>query len=296
MPAGEREVPGRCRRGYLCTSLSVLHRCAERSRPRPDRILTVENPTGDLGFTESESAVIRPYFRTQERRSLADAEREWLLEHSGEFQSWHYAGHSQFNAGDPLASGLILKDIDRPDGWLTLRDIFTRMKLPEATLAVLSGCESGSILPDQIDEYVGLPSGFLFAGATCVVASLWAVPDLATAVLMGRFYANWRGRGMHIGAALREAQRWLRDDIKTGAAGRRGRRRRVPGTRDRPRAARRCRRQRDALVRTRIPTHRRSAAWPTGPHSQPSAWRTLVRSPRVEIRHPDLRPRRDHAN
>src|SRR5262249_16292753 len=70
--------------------------------------------------------------------------------------------------------------------------------------------------PDQIDEYVGLPSGFLFAGATCVVASLWSVPDLATAVLMGRFYANWRERGLHIGAALREAQRWLRDDIKSG--------------------------------------------------------------------------------
>ncbi len=90
------------------------------------------------------------------------------------------------------------------------------MKLPETTLAVLSGCESGSIRPDQIDEYVGLPSGFLFAGATCVVASLWSVPDLATAVLMSGFYANWRERGMHIGAALREAQRWLRDDIKTG--------------------------------------------------------------------------------
>jgi CHAT domain-containing protein len=197
-------------------SLSILHRCAVRSRPRPDRLLTVENPTGDLGYTECESALIRAYFATQERRWLADAQREWLLDHSSRFQSWHYAGHSWFNLGDPLASGLVLEDKGRRDRWLTLRDIFTRMKLPEATLAVLSGCESGSVLPDEIDEYVGLPSGFLFAGATCVVASLWAVPDLATAVLMGRFYANWRERGMHIGAALRDAQRWLREEIKTG--------------------------------------------------------------------------------
>lgn len=231
-------------------SLSILHRCAERSRPRPDRLLTVENPTGDLGFTEAESAVIRPHFANQERRWLADARREWLLDHSGRFQSWHYAGHSWFNPRDPLASGLVLEDKNRPDRWLTLRDVFTTMKLPEATLAVLSGCESGSIMPDQIDEYVGLPSGFLYAGATCVVASLWTVPDLATALLMGRFYANWRERGMHIGAALREAQRWLRDDIETGAQLREevATEAFLDHVTD-PRRRERCRRHRDALAR-----------------------------------------------
>jgi CHAT domain-containing protein len=73
---------------------------------------------------------------------------------------------------------------------------------------------------------------------------------MATAVLMGRFYANWRGRGLLIGAALREAQRWLRDDIKTGAQ---LREEVATGAfLDRvtdPERRNRCRRQRDALVR-----------------------------------------------
>ena len=259
-------------------SVSILHRCAERSRPHPDRLLSVENPTGDLGFTESESAVIRLIFATQDRRWLVDAQREWLLDHSGEFQSWHYAGHSWFNPRDPLGSGLVLEGVDRPDRWLTLRDIFTRMKLPAVTLAVLSGCESGSILPDQIDEYVGLPSGFLFAGATCVVASLWAVPDLATAVLMGRFYANWRRQGMHIGAALRKAQRWLRDDIKIAQL-----REEVATDMFLDHVTDPERRSAADVSGTlwcvRIPSHRPSRAWRIGPPSQLLAWLTHDRNP-----------------
>jgi CHAT domain len=54
-----------------------------------------------------------------------------------------------------------------------------------------SACETASIgteLPDQ----VVLPAGLLQAGVAGVVASLWAVPDATTAVLMARFHALWR--------------------------------------------------------------------------------------------------------
>src|SRR5439155_23647337 len=82
-------------------------------------------------------------------------------------------------------------------------------------LTVLSGGESGMIELGQSDEYVGLPSGFLFAGARCVVSTLWAVYDLSSALLMDRFHRAWLA-GQPIGAALRAAQRWLRDDILNG--------------------------------------------------------------------------------
>ena len=71
------------------------------------------------------------------------------------------------------------------------------------------------LLPDRVDEYVGLPSGFLYAGAACVLSTLWAVYDISSALLMDRFHAEWLG-GKSIGAALREAQRWLREDIVSG--------------------------------------------------------------------------------
>ncbi len=60
------------------------------------------------------------------------------------------------------------------------------------------------------EEYVGVPAGFLIAGVPCVLSSLWAVPDLSTALLMERFYRNHLIGRMDITAALREAQASVR--------------------------------------------------------------------------------------
>jgi CHAT domain-containing protein len=95
------------------------------------------------------------------------------------------------------------------------RHLLLSLHLPENQLTVVSGCESGLLNPDPADEFVGLPSGFLYAGAACVVSSLWAVSDLSSALLVARFHAEWLG-GQSVGAALREAQRWLRQDIVSG--------------------------------------------------------------------------------
>jgi CHAT domain-containing protein len=59
------------------------------------------------------------------------------------------------------------------------------------------------------EEYLGLPAGFILAGAKSVVGSLWAVQDWPTALLMVRFYDNLLG-GLALPQALRQAQHWLR--------------------------------------------------------------------------------------
>jgi CHAT domain-containing protein len=102
----------------------------------------------------------------------------------------------------------------RREEWLTLRDVFTPLHLPQNVLTVLNGCESGMVETDRVDEYVGLASGFLFAGATCVLSTLWAVYDLSSALLALRFHELWL-EGRSAGVALAEAQRWLRS-IATG--------------------------------------------------------------------------------
>ena len=55
------------------------------------------------------------------------------------------------------------------------------------------------------DEVVGMSRGFLFAGASTLVQSLWRVEDASTARLMERFYLALE-RGRPAGAALRHAQ------------------------------------------------------------------------------------------
>jgi CHAT domain-containing protein len=53
---------------------------------------------------------------------------------------------------------------------------------------------------------VGLTRGFMYAGASRVVASLWKVDDVATSELMGRFYRGMLKEGLPPAAALRQAQ------------------------------------------------------------------------------------------
>ncbi|MCX7840277.1 MAG: CHAT domain-containing protein, partial [Anaerolineae bacterium] len=109
---------------------------------------------------------------------------------------------------DPLDSALYLTN-DEP---LTLNKVFAEMDLRATRLVVLSACETGiSDMRQSPDEYIGLPAGFLQAGAAGVVSSLWTVNDASTALLMIRFYENHLQRGQTPAAALRAAQQWLRD-------------------------------------------------------------------------------------
>jgi len=74
---------------------------------------------------------------------------------------------------------------------------------------VLSACET-SVRPDHGDMALALAGAFLCAGAQAVLASLWAVSDAVTALLMEHFYAALAG-GSRPAAALRQAQRQVRD-------------------------------------------------------------------------------------
>jgi CHAT domain-containing protein len=120
----------------------------------------------------------------------------------------HFATHGLLDSKHPELSGLVLSMVDqqgRPqDGFLGLADIYN-LKL-SANLVVLSACETG--LGKQIDGegLVGLARGFMHAGATGVVASLWKVSDVATADLMKKFYQAMEQQQLSPPAALRAAQ------------------------------------------------------------------------------------------
>jgi CHAT domain-containing protein len=124
------------------------------------------------------------------------------------FRIIHFATHGLLNSEQPELSGLVFSMVNEQgspqNGFLGLQDIFN-LDLT-ADLVVLSGCETG--LGKQItgEGLVGMTRGFMFAGATQVVASLWNVSDAATARLMARFYKAVEKNGMRPAAALRAAQ------------------------------------------------------------------------------------------
>jgi CHAT domain-containing protein/tetratricopeptide (TPR) repeat protein len=100
------------------------------------------------------------------------------------------------------------KQVDT-DQCYTLREIFS-LYFPKGELVILSACETGLTQFDQtLEEYISLPSGFLFAGVKNVICSLWRVSDLSTAILMIKFYELFSSE-KSVSLALNQAQSWLR--------------------------------------------------------------------------------------
>jgi CHAT domain-containing protein len=120
----------------------------------------------------------------------------------------HFATHGLLNSEHPELSGLVLSLVDKngkpQNGFLTLEDIYN-LNLP-ADLVVLSACETGLGKEISGEGLIGLTRGFMYAGATRVVASLWKVSDAATAQLMAEFYRGMEKDGLAPAAALRAAQ------------------------------------------------------------------------------------------
>jgi len=126
----------------------------------------------------------------------------------GQYRFVHFATHGLLDNDHPELSGLVFSLVDRQgkpqEGFLNLEDVYN-LSLP-ADMVVLSACETG--LGKQIngEGLVGLTRGFMYAGASRVVASLWQVDDVATAELMRRFYKALLEDGLPPAQALRRAQ------------------------------------------------------------------------------------------
>jgi CHAT domain-containing protein len=117
-----------------------------------------------------------------------------------------------FDASLALASPKVVSKDDF--GFLTLDRLIRewRGKLDQCELVVLSACDTnrGTKVGDSL---MALPWGFFHAGAPTVIASLWRVDDVATALLMHRFYRNLygaEGEPVTTNEALGEARSWLK--------------------------------------------------------------------------------------
>jgi CHAT domain-containing protein len=119
----------------------------------------------------------------------------------------HFATHGIIHER-PELSGIVLSLFDdhgrSQNGFLRLHDIYN-LHLP-ADLVVLSACSTGLGKDVRGEGLIGLTRGFMYAGASGVIASLWKVDDDATAELMKHFYAGLFKRNLSPAAALREAQ------------------------------------------------------------------------------------------
>lgn len=197
--------------GYA-PSCQLLQLTQKRERPDFSNFFAIQNPTDDLLYTNLEVETICSSFSSAQvlvkqaaTKTALNASQDLPLAHCN-----HFSCHGEFNLTSPLESALLLANKER----LTLGEIFG-LNLNQCRLVTLSACETGLTDPTSIsDEYIGLPSGFLYAGSPSVVSSLWTVNDLSTAFLMLKFYENFQSSQKQAGdvaVALNQAQQWLRN-------------------------------------------------------------------------------------
>jgi CHAT domain-containing protein len=79
----------------------------------------------------------------------------------------------------------------------------------KARLVVLSACTSG-MSATGVTQMMSMPAAFVTAGAAAVIATFWHTDEMATLLLVTRFYLLWqRDPALPLSFALGQAQEWL---------------------------------------------------------------------------------------
>ena len=189
-------------------NLQVWKMCQQRQRKQTS-LVCLENPTQDkkLLIVKAEVASLNQCQQFSQRQILAkDISKAKIFSIAKSNHCFHFSGHAEYNLDNPLKSYLMLSKED-----LTLNDILSELQMPQTDLVTLSACCTAVVDAFQpSEEYLGLPTGFLLAGAKAVIGSLWKVNSLSTAFLFDEFYRQWE-LIKNKAIALQKAQNWLRN-------------------------------------------------------------------------------------
>lgn len=169
------------------------------------------NPKLDLPSAEQEARMIAGMVASSKLLLRGEATETTFKQEAGNFPYLHLASHGQFKADNALQSRLLLVKDAQNDGSLTVGELYS-LRL-NADLVTLSACETGLGKALSGDDLIGLTRGFLYAGGSNIIASLWEVDDEATSDMMRRFYGKLK-TGMNKKEALRQAQEEVRQKYK----------------------------------------------------------------------------------
>lgn len=188
-------------------SASVMQYVNTSSQSDSSQLLALGNPdlndsNLDLPGTQQEVEALGTLFPKAQVMVRGKATETMLKTYAQNVPMLHIASHGEFNPEEPLKSRLLLAADSQNDGSLTVGELYD-MRL-NSDLVTLSACQTGLGDIQSGDDVIGLTRGFLFAGASNIIASLWMVDDAATATLMTDLY-TFLGREDKQ-QALRDAQ------------------------------------------------------------------------------------------
>ncbi len=165
------------------------------------------DPRYDLPFAEKEAESLKRTFSNVTIYLRKEATETRVKREIGKFDLVLFSTHGEYDPVNPLFSALRLTPDKENDGRLEAWEIFG-LKMNQF-LVTMSACETGLGKVTSGDEVIGLSRSFIYAGTPAVVASLWKVDDLTTAVIMKRFH-RYLHQGLSRAEALKRAQNYVR--------------------------------------------------------------------------------------
>ncbi len=173
--------------------------------------IAVEQKSVPIPFALKEVETIKRFFPETKVFTGKDATEALLQKPQDNFNVIHIASHGSFNTMTPIKSYVAFAKSEGSDGILDVAEAFN-LDL-KADLVTLSSCETGMGAMSTGDEVIGFDRALFFAGANSVVSALWRINDVASAMVMKRFY-RYLADGLPKDEALRKSQLSLRQYLK----------------------------------------------------------------------------------
>jgi CHAT domain-containing protein len=194
---------------HYAPSCQILKMCADRKPTATPQYGTIENADNSLpgasyeGQAIAELLNISDQYRLKGSKQATIANFQQLLKSTDRITHLHNATHGQSRLDNPMESAILLAD-----GKLTL-DRLMISRYPHLQEIFLAACETHLGNGNLTDDILTLATGFMCAGASTVISTLWIVNDIATALFSIFYYQN-RQNNQSPATAIENAQNQLR--------------------------------------------------------------------------------------
>ena len=191
---------------YLDSAASYTKARDRKTRKKNPFVLAIgagQSHGKKIPFAKKEVLTLKRYYKNAVLFTDKKATKENLFNNLSSKDIIHVAAHGTFDALDPLNSYLKLTGAGEDDGKLSVKEIFSSHI--KADLVTMSSCESGMGKVSFGDEITGFNKALFFAGTRSIISALWRINDVASAVLMKRFY-RYLSEGFSKDQALRKSQ------------------------------------------------------------------------------------------
>lgn len=189
---------------FYAHSLEMLYQ--QKDQIKEVSILAMANADRSLPAAEQEVKDLKEIYPNTDVFLHGDASEDKAKSHTGSHNILHFATHGNLDYFDYNKSYLTLapNEDGSEDGKLTIEEVWEIEDIYEYQMVTLSACKTAVTDDFSTGWAVSPASSFIDAGAPTVVASLWAVNDASTGLLMKYFYGNLKT--MTKVQALRRAQ------------------------------------------------------------------------------------------